>query len=188
MKDEQMEWKTLISIISTPVSSNEVCFRSILQAKFCPGAKLIPWWAHFDLWSSFFAWLQVKGKMKLSPGEFDHNIQHRSKTSPRDETLRLTTNINNNWDECHVLKETEQKNLKYRVLIRNFVGHQPLNFYKNKYLKCLLQESHAQVNDKLMQTFYINFYLFPCFLFVYFELFYSATAIFLDYRASVIKI
>ena len=109
MKDEQMEWKTLISIISTPVSSNEVCLRSISHAKFCSGAKLIPWWAHFGLWSSFFAWLQVKGKMKLSPGEFYHNIQHRSKTSPRDETLRLTTNINNNWDECHVLKRQNTK-------------------------------------------------------------------------------
>ena len=46
-------------------------------------------------------------------------------------------------------KKQNKECLKYRVLIKNFVRHQPLNFHESNYIKFLLQENHAQEEDKI---------------------------------------
>lgn len=47
-------------------------------------------------------------------------------------------------------KRLSKEIIKCRVLLRNFVRHQPLKFYEDKYLKFLLQENHAQEEDKII--------------------------------------
>ena len=82
-------WSIMVVVI---VSLFLHCFLwDILHVRLYSEVNLKPRWADFNLWWSFFEWLNATEKMKLTLGW----------------KLPVTTKINGMWGDCYVQEKTE---------------------------------------------------------------------------------